>query len=133
MQYIHETIAIVCSDRATTIVVATDVGSYVLPWALTLTDIQAQLLVAHTSGTFTVDANVAGSTILSTKLTIDANELSSITAATPYAFAPFTATTIRSKVVQIPKGSKLSVDVDDDGSGGTPKGLIVTFIGWRHL
>lgn len=132
MQYQHDAIAIVCSDRTTPIVAAIDVGSYVLPFAMTLTDVQAQLLDGATSGTFTVDINAAGSTILSTKLTIDAGETSSLTAATPYVFVAFNATTTRAKSVPIARGAKVSMDIDDDASGDA-LGLIVTLIGWRHL
>lgn len=132
MQYQHETIAIVCSDRTTAIVADTDVGSYVLPWDFTLFEVQAQLLDAAGSGTFTVDINVPGGSLLSTKLTIDAGETSSQTAAAPFVLAAATATTTRSKAVVIAKGSKVSIDIDDDAAGDA-LGLIVTLIGVRHL
>ena len=54
------------------------------PAAFTVTDVRASLNVAATGGTlFTVDINDSGTTIISTKLTIDASELTSETAATP--------------------------------------------------
>jgi hypothetical protein len=132
MQYQHETIAIVCSDRTTAIVAATDVASYVMPWAFTLTEVQAQLFDAAGSGTFTVDVNDDGTSLLSTKLTIDAGETSSQTAASSYALAAATATTARAKAITVAKGSKVSIDVDDDAAGDA-LGLIVTLIGIRHL
>lgn len=132
MKYQHETIAIVCSDRESEIEADTDVASYVFPWDFSLFEVQAQLLGAAGSGTFRIDVNVASSSILSTKLTIDAGETSSLTAATPFQFVAATATTARGKTAEIAKGSKVSVDIDDDASGDAV-GLIVTLIGVRHL
>jgi hypothetical protein len=132
MQYQHETIAIVCSDRTTAIVAATGVASYVLPWTFDLYEVQAQLLGAAASGTFTVDVNDDGTSLLSTKLTIDAGETSSQTAASGFALVAATATTVRAKAITIAKGSKVSIDVDDDAAGDA-LGLIVTLIGVRHL
>src|SRR5262245_7834025 len=54
-----------------------------LPLAVTLTGVRASLNVAQTSGSiFTVDINENGTTVLSTKLTIDNTEKTSTTAAT---------------------------------------------------
>ena len=55
-----------------------------MPYAFYLTAVKASLTAAQTSGTaFQVDVNNAGTSVLSTKLTIDNNELTSVTAATP--------------------------------------------------
>jgi hypothetical protein len=132
MQYQHETIAVVCSDRTTPIVAANGVASYVLPWTFDLYEVQAQLLGAAASGTFTVDVNDDGTSLLSTKVTIDAGETSSQTAAVGFALVAATATTARAKAITIAKGSKVSIDVDDDAAGDA-LGLIVTLIGVRHL
>lgn len=131
MRHDRNEFAIACSDRVTPIVAATDVASYVVPWDFTLVDLQAQLLDAAASGTFTIDVNVAAVSILSVKLTIDAGETSSLTAATAFEFTPVTATTARGKEIFIAKGSKVSIDVDDDAAGDA-LGLIVTFLGWSH-
>src|SRR3546814_14354754 len=64
------------------IVVTAKVG-FRLPHAVTLTAVRASLTTASSSGAVTVDINEAGSTILSTKLTIDQGEKTSTTAATP--------------------------------------------------
>lgn len=132
MQYQHETIAIVCSDRTTPIVAATDVASYVLPWTFSLYEVQAQLLDAAGSGTFTVDVNAVTTSLLSTKLTIDSGETSSLTAAGQPVLVAATATTTRAKAIELAKGTKVSIDVDDDAAGDA-LGLIVTLIGVRHL
>jgi hypothetical protein len=132
MQYQHDAIAIVCSDRTTAIVADTDVASYVMPWDFTLTEVQAQLLDAAGSGTFTIDVNDDSTSLLSTKLTIDAGETSSLTAAASFALVAATATTARAKAIVIARGSKVSIDIDDDAAGDA-LGLIVTLIGIRHL
>ena len=53
-----------------------------MPYAMTLTSVRASLSTAQTSGSiFTVDINESGSSVLSTKLTIDNTEKTSTTAA----------------------------------------------------
>jgi hypothetical protein len=77
------------------------------------------LLTAQTSGTiFTVDINESGVSILSTKLTIDNTEKTSVTAATPAVISD----------TAIGDDSEITIDVDQIGDG-TAKGLIVTLIG----
>jgi hypothetical protein len=132
MQYLQETIPVTCSDRTTMIVAATNVAGLTMPWAFTLTDVQASLVTAASSGTFTVDINADGTSLLSTKLTIDAGETSSQTAATGYALVAATATTVRAKEIVLDKGSIVTIDVDDDAAGDAA-GLIVYLIGFRHL
>jgi hypothetical protein len=78
------------------------------------------------TGTFTVDVNVGGTTVLSTKCTIDATEETSQTAAVPSVLSN------ARKIVDIPKGSIVSVDVDDDGSGDA-LGLTVYLVGLQHF
>jgi hemin uptake protein HemP len=87
------------------------------PHAMTLTGIRASLLTASSSGVVTVDVNVNGSTILSTKLTIDANEKTSVTAATPLVMSS----------TAIADDDEITVDIDGAGTGAA--GLIVTLRG----
>lgn len=54
------------------------------PFAMTIKDVRASLTTASSSGLPTFNILEGGITIFSTKLTIDANELTSTTAATPY-------------------------------------------------
>ncbi len=90
-----------------------------LPYAFTVTDVRASLNTAQTSGSiFTVDINETGTTILSTKLTIDNNEKTSTTAATP---AVISDTSLASD-------AEISVDVDQIGNG-TAAGLKISIIG----
>src|SRR3546814_6083491 len=70
-------------DETMELIVGTAKVGFRLPHAVTLTAVRASLTTASSSGAVTVDINEAGSTILSTKLTIDQGEKTSTTAATP--------------------------------------------------
>lgn len=106
-----------CSDLTTELVAATSVAYCRAPRAFTLSAVRASLLTASNSGVVTIDINVSGSTILSTKLTIDANEKTSVTAATA---AVISSTTIADD-------AEITVDIDGDGTAAA--GLIVTLLG----
>lgn len=111
-----------CSDLLTDITTGTSVGYFRAPFAFTLTAIRGSLLSAQTSGSiFTVDINKNGTSIVSTKLTIDNNENTSVTAATAVVIS----------TASIADDDIISIDVDQAGTG--PKGLIITLIGTRSL
>lgn len=75
------TFGIACSDESTEIIEATGVAKFHWPVNATITKIFAGLNVAQASGDIiTIDVNVAGSTVLSTKITIDNTETTSLTA-----------------------------------------------------
>ena len=89
------------------------------PRKITLQEIRASLKTAQASGTIlTIDVNVNGATILSTKLTIDNSEKTSVTASIP---AVISAATINAD-------AEISIDVDQVGDG-TAVGLKVQFLG----
>lgn len=109
-----------CSDLTTAITTGTTKAYFRTPYSFTLTDVRASLLTAQTSGnTFTVDVNSGGTSVLSTKLTIDNTEKTSTTAATPPVLS----------LSAITNDALIEVDVDQIGSG-TAKGLIVSLIGY---
>lgn len=108
-----------CSDLVNAITTGTTKAYFRSPTTFTLTQVRASLLTAQTSGNiFTVDINKSGTSILSTKLTIDNNETTSVTAATP---AVISDSAITDDVL-------ITIDVDQIGNG-TAIGLIVTLIG----
>lgn len=86
------------------------------PFALTLTDIpRASLANASTSGAVTVDINVSGTSVLgANKLTIDQDEKTSTTAATPTSIA----------TSSVADDAEITIDID--GAGTNAKGLKVT-------
>ena len=93
-----------------------------MPYAFTVTAVRASLTTAGTGGTLvTVDINESGTTILSTKITIDASETTSTTAAT----APVISDSA------LADDSQITIDIDAVGSTNTGKGLKVELIGTR--
>lgn len=112
---IEESLTLALSDETTVITSGTAKVTFRAPFAWTLTKIpRASLATASSSGTPTVDINVNGSTILSTKLTIDANEKTSTTAATPAVLSSSS----------IADDAEITMDIDVAGTGA--KGLKVT-------
>jgi hypothetical protein len=77
-------IAVSLADLTTAVTTGASKGYWRAPYAMAGLTFRASLIGASSSGVFTVDINKNGSTILSTKLTIDASEKTSVTAATPY-------------------------------------------------
>lgn len=70
----YETHGIALSDETTAITTGTGKGSFSLPYAFTLVGVYVTLNTVSSSGTPTFDFNEAGTTCLSTKVVIDANE-----------------------------------------------------------
>lgn len=116
---VPEQITIAVGDETTAITTGTAKVTFRMPYAFTMTDVRASLNTVSSSGTPTVDINEAGTTILSTKLTIDANEKTSTTAATPYVFSD----------TSIADDAEMTIDIDTAGTGA--KGLKVILYGYR--
>lgn len=70
------------NQTGTDLAVGTAVVTWRTPFAMTVTDIKAGLKGSSSSGLPTFDINESGTSVLSTKLTIDASETTSETAAT---------------------------------------------------
>jgi hypothetical protein len=115
----YKVIVAACSDETTPLTSGTNKVTFRLPFQMTLTTIRASLTTAQSSGNiFTVDVNVNGSSILSTKLTIDNSEKTSVTAATP---------TVLSET-NLSDDCEISIDIDQIGNS-TATGLKVSLIG----
>jgi len=109
------------SDETTALTTGTAKVTFRVPTAFTLSAVRASLTTAQASGNiFTVDINMSGASILSTKLTIDNTEKTSVTAATP-AVISTTALT---------DDAEITIDIDQIGDG-TATGLKITLIGTR--
>lgn len=107
------------SDLTTDLTTGTSKAYFRAPHGFTLTGVRSSLIDASSSGLVTVDINVNGSTILSTKLSIDATEKTSTTAATPAVISNSTIT------------DDAEITFDIDAAGNDAKGLIVTLLGTR--
>lgn len=115
----YEAITVAISDETTAITTGTAKITFRMPFAFTLTEVRASLATASSSGTPTFDINEGGTTILSTKLTIDANEKTSTTAATPAVISD----------TSLADDAEMTIDVDTAGTGA--KGAKITLIGYR--
>ena len=105
-----------CSDLTTALTASTTVGYFRALYAGTITEIRASLLTASSSGAVTLDLNKNGSTILSTKLTIDVSEKTSEPAATPPALSS----------TSVADDDEFTVDIDGAGTGAA--GLVFTVL-----
>lgn len=108
-----------CSDRVTPLVAATNIMSWPVPFAVTVSEVQAYVVTPNGTGNLvTIDINKNGISILSTKLTIDNTEQNSVTATTPAVIS----------TASFAKGDEISIDVDNAGGDGIAAGLIVTLV-----
>lgn len=113
----QEVICIAISDETTAITTGTAKVTFRMPYAFTLSAVRASLSTASSSGTPTFDINEAGTTILSTKLTIDANEKTSTTAATAAVISD----------TALADDAEITIDIDTAGTGA--KGAKIYLIG----
>lgn len=123
---IPKIIQIACSDETTALTAGNAKVTFRMPYAMTLNSgnagVRASLSTAQATsgggGIVTVDINEGGSTILSTKLTIDNTEKTSTTAATPPVISD----------ASLADDAEITIDIDVIGDG-TAKGLKVSLIG----
>ena len=120
--HLKQTIAIACGDETTATAAATAVVTFHMPYAFTLTGIKAGVTTAPVGSVLTVDLNEAGATCLTTKLTIDASEKTSGTAAT--------AAVIGGAGPALADNALMTIDVDGVGSSTAGAGLKVYLIGY---
>jgi hypothetical protein len=112
-------LVVAASDETTALTTGTAKITFRMPRAITLTSVRASLTTAQASGSiFTIDINENGTSILSTKLTIDNTEKTSTTAATPPVISD----------LNLADDSEITIDIDQIGNG-TAKGLKVYLIG----
>ncbi len=112
-----ESIVIAVGDETTVITTGTAKVTFRMPYAFTLSSVRGNLNTASTSGLVTVDVNEGGTTVLSTKVTIDQDEKTSTTAAN------------QSVVSDASLADDAEITIDIDGAGVGAKGLKVTLIG----
>ena len=115
-----ESFIVACSDEGTALTTGTAKVSFRMPYAFTLkagaAGITASCNQAPTGAILTVDVNEAGTTILSTKLTIDISETTSTTAATPVVISD----------LNLAADALMTIDIDQIGSTNAGTGLKVT-------
>tara|TARA_R110000744_G_scaffold189038_2_gene308264 strand:- start:700 stop:1269 length:570 start_codon:yes stop_codon:yes gene_type:complete len=113
---------IACSDEGTALTTGTAKVSFRMPYAFTLTagagGITASCNQAPTGAILTVDVNEAGSTILSTKLTIAIGSTTSVGGTAPVI-----------SDVNLAANALMTIDIDQIGSTNAGTGLKITLIG----
>lgn len=114
-----ESIVIACSDETTAITTGTAKVTFRMPYAFTLTAVRASVTTAPTGSTIIIDINEAGSTILSTKLSIDASEKTSTTAASAAVISD----------TALADDAEITIDFDQVGSTIAGAGVKVYLIG----
>jgi hypothetical protein len=114
-----EIIIIAVGDETTAITTGTAKVTFRMPFAMTLTSVRGSLTTVSSSGIPTVNIKETGTTIFSTKLTIDASEKTSTTAATPAVLSD----------TALADDAEITIDIDVAGTGAA--GLKVALIGTR--
>lgn len=114
-------IPIAASDETTALVTGSAKVTFRMPYAFTLSSVRASLTTAQASGSLlTVDIKMGGTSVLTTKITIDNTAKTSKTAATP----PVIGTSA------LTDDAEITIDITQIGDG-TAKGLKVYLIGSR--
>ena len=117
----NEIIMIDVGDETTDLSVGTAKKTFRIPFAFYVKDIRASVNTAPVGSTIIVDINEDGTTILSTKLTIDAGEETSTTAATAHVISD----------ASIADNAEITIDIDQVGSSTAGKGLKIILYGVR--
>ena len=112
---IDDWFVIAASDEATDLATGTDKVYFRMPYAGTLLAVKATVNTAPTGSTLICDINEAGTSVLGTKLSIDASEKTSDTAAS--------AATIADSALA--NDAEITIDIDQVGSTIKCKGLKV--------
>jgi len=107
---------IACSDETTDLTTGTAKVTFRMPTAGTLTAVKATVTTAPVGSDLIVDINEAGTSVLSTKLSIDDGEKTSETAATPPVISDSA----------LADDAEITIDIDQVGSGTAGAGLKVT-------
>jgi hypothetical protein len=114
---VTESIIIAVGDETTALTTGTAKVTFRMPYAFTLSAVRASLTTASSSGNPTVDINEGGTSILSTKLSIDSGEKTSTTAATAAVISDSS----------LASDAEITIDIDTAGTGAA--GLKVYLIG----
>lgn len=112
---------IAASDESTSITTGNGKATFRAPYAFTITAVRASVTTAPTGSTIIIDINDSGTTILSTKLSIDATEKTSTTAASAAVISD----------TAIADDAEITIDFDQVGSTVAGTGVKVWILGYR--
>lgn len=114
-------LVVACSDETTALTTGTAKVTFRMPFSMALTSVRASVTTAPTGTTLVVDINESGVSVLSTKLSIDATEKTSTTAATPAVISD----------AALADDAEITIDIDQIGGTIAGAGLKVTLLGTR--
>ena len=114
-------IGVACSDETTNLTSGVAKATFRMPYTMYLTEVRANVNTAPSGSTILVDVNKNGSTIFSTRVSIDASEKTSVTAATTFVLS----------TTSLANDDEITVDIDQIGSSTAGKGLKIWLIGTR--
>jgi hypothetical protein len=112
--YAEDWFVIAASDETTSLTTGSGKTYFRMPYAATLLAVRASVNTVA-SGVTIVDINESGSSVLGTKLHIDANEKTSTTAASGYTISD----------AALADDAEMSIDIDQVGTEPVAKGLKV--------
>ena len=116
-------ITLACSDEITALTTGAAKVTFRAPFAFRLTAVRSSVTTAPTGSTLVVDINNGANSALSTKLSIDATELTSVTAAVP--------AVIDATYQDFADDASITIDIDQIGSTVAGAGLKVCIYGTR--
>jgi hypothetical protein len=116
-----QSLIIAASDETTDLTTGNGKVTFRMPYPFGIAAVRASVATAPTGAALQVDINEGGVSILSTKLTIDAGEKTSTTAATPAVISD----------AVLADDAEITIDIDQVGSTIPGAGLKVTLIGSR--
>ncbi|MEO3429748.1 hypothetical protein AAFN88_12860 [Pelagibius sp. CAU 1746] len=113
------TLIVAVGDESTALTTGIGKVTFRLPHAMTLSGVRASLTTASSSGVVSIDINEGGLSVLSTVITIDANEKTSTTAATAAVISDNS----------LADDAEITIDIDAAGTNAT--GLKIALIGYK--
>lgn len=117
----YEVYSVAVSDETTDLTTGTAKLTFRMPFAMTLSEVRINVNTAPTGSTLIVDVKESGTTIFSTKPSIDASEKTSVTAATAAVISDSS----------LADDAEMTVNIDQVGATIAGKGLKLTLIGYR--
>ncbi|MBV9214824.1 MAG: hypothetical protein JO053_01500 [Acidobacteria bacterium] len=122
MRYFREVyLCIAASDESTAITTGTAKVTFRMPYAMALTAVRANVNTAPTGSTIIINIKESGTTIFSTKLSIDASAKTSTTASSQAVLSD----------TALADDAEMTIDFDQVGASVAGKGVKVWLIGYR--
>lgn len=120
-ELVRQSLIVAASDETTDLTTGTAKSTFRMPYAFTLSAVRASVTTAPTGSTIIVNIKESGTTILSSRITIDPTEKTSVTAAAQ----PVISDTA------LADDAEITVDIDQVGSTVAGTGLKITLIGTK--